>query len=330
MTEIKSVLTTVTYTGRHLEALKELFAPAPVTVLDADDAEGIARTLPTVDVAVLRADLDERHIATPNLKWVHCDHAGLDRSAKPEFLARQDLVITGSAGRAAPALAQHALFLALGLIYDAPNLEHQRANHEWGGRVDFSWRRCLWGKTAGIIGMGNTGQALVPLLRACGMRILAYGRGADQDVSGVDQYWDAAAGQGVDEILPEADVLILCVQLTDQTHHLINRETLQAMKASALLINIARGPVVDTDALVWALENDVIAGAGLDVFEQEPLPADAAVWDAPRIIITPHVTAEMPDLTARSLDIIGENVRRYKAGEPLLNRLMPADSFSHY
>jgi phosphoglycerate dehydrogenase-like enzyme len=329
MPEIKSVLTTVTYTGWHLDTLREIFAPATVQVVDAEDSAGIAAALPQVDVAVLRADLDERYIRAPNLKWVHCDHAGLDKSARPEFLAREDLVITGSAGRAAPALAQHALFLALALIYDAPGLEYQRAAHQWGGRVDFAERRCLYGKTAGIIGMGNTGQALVPLLGACGMRILAYGRGPGQNVPGVDQYWDAARGDSTGQILRQADLLVLCVQLTDATYHLIDAGALAAMKPTALLVNIARGPVVDTTALVEALNNGRLAGAGLDVFEQEPLPPDAAIWDAPNIVITPHVTAEMPDLTARSLDIIRENVRRYRAGEPLANRLRRSDAFSH-
>jgi phosphoglycerate dehydrogenase-like enzyme len=116
--------------------------------------------------------------------------------------------------------------------------------------------------------------------------------------------------------------------MTDSTYHLIGERELAQMKPSAYLVNLARGPVVDTDALIAALRDGVIAGAGLDVFEQEPLPADAAIWDAPNVIITPHMTAEVPDLAARSLDIIEENVRRYKAGLPMLNRLVPSDVYS--
>jgi len=101
------------------------------------------------------------------------------------------------------------------------------------------------------------------------------------------------------------------------------------MKPTAYLINMARGPVVDESALVAALHSGTIAGAGLDVFEQEPLPVGAALWDAPNVVMTPHVTAEMPDLAGRSLELIEENVRRYRAGEPLLNRLTPDDVYSH-
>jgi phosphoglycerate dehydrogenase-like enzyme len=101
------------------------------------------------------------------------------------------------------------------------------------------------------------------------------------------------------------------------------------MKRSAYLINIARGAVVDEAALIAALEDGVIAGAASDVFETEPLPSDAPIWNAPRMIITPHMTPRLPDKTQRSIDIITENVRRYRAGEAMLNALKPEDMFSH-
>jgi phosphoglycerate dehydrogenase-like enzyme len=101
------------------------------------------------------------------------------------------------------------------------------------------------------------------------------------------------------------------------------------MKRSAIIVNLSRGGCIDEAALVEALTSGTIAGAGLDVFEQEPLPADAAIWDAPNTIMTHHVTAEVPDLKARSLDIIEENARRYRTGEPLLNQMVPGDLYTH-
>ncbi|MDR0847979.1 MAG: D-2-hydroxyacid dehydrogenase [Propionibacteriaceae bacterium] len=329
MPDIKHVLTTVAYEGWHLDALREIVAPAPLTVLDPDDAAGIAELLPQVDVAVLRADLDERYVSTPNVRWIHCDHAGLNKSARPQFLRRDDLIITGSAGRAAPALAQHCLFLMLALIYDAPTLELDRQDHAWRKRVDLGPARCLYGKTVGIIGMGHTGHALASLLKACGSRILAYGRGVHQRPPEADQYFDASLGETIDTILTQSDVVVLSIRLTDETYHMIDAAALAKMKPSAHLINMARGSVVDEAALVDALYAGTIAGAGLDVFEQEPLPPDAAIWDAPHVIMTPHQTAEMPDLKARSLDILSENFRRYRADEPLLGRLRASDAYSH-
>lgn len=328
MTEIDRVMTTVNYTGWHLDELKEMFEPARIVVVDPDDDEAVAREIALSDVAVLRADLDERYVAARNLKWIHCDHSGLNGSAKAEVFRREDLRVTGSAGRAAPALAQHALFLTLALVYDAPGLERVRAKHEWRGLPGYSDRRGLWGKTIGIIGMGHTGREMVSLAKACGMNVLAYGRGAAQSIDGVDTFYDAYNGDTIEELLRNSDVVVLSVRLTDQTRHLIGQAQLRMMKKSAYLINIARGAVVDEEALVDALHAGEIAGAGLDVFTQEPLPADAPIWDAPNVVLTHHTTAEMPDLTARSLDIIRENVRRYRADEPLLNQIKPSDVYS--
>jgi len=131
--EITSVMTTVSYEGKNYERLERIFAPAPVVRYAADDAEGIAAALLTSDVAILKSDLDERYVEAPGLAWIHCDHAGLNGSAKPSVIAREDLIVTSSAGRAAPALAQHVLFFALALTYDAPGLAEIKAKHQWRG-----------------------------------------------------------------------------------------------------------------------------------------------------------------------------------------------------
>lgn len=328
MPEINRVMTTVEYTGWHLDELKRILAPATIDVVNADEELSVAEALKVADVAILKADLDARYVAAENIKWIHCDHAGLNGSARPEYLEREDLAITGSAGRAAPALAQHALFLALALVYDAPGLERVRLQHRWRGLEDYSDRRGLWGKTIGIIGMGHTGRAMAELAKACGMTVLAYGRGKEQQTNSVDTFFDAAEGDTIDTILEASDLIVLAIRLTDETHHMIGADQLAQMKDAAYLVNIARGPVIDEAALVEALYAGSIAGAGLDVFEQEPLPEDAPIWDAPNVVLTHHTTAEMPDLTARSLEIIRENVRRYRADEPLLNQLKHSDVYS--
>jgi len=324
--EINAVLATVRYDGWHLERLREVFAPAELIHTTPEDADGIAAALGRVDVAVLAADLDERFLSAPKLNWVHCDHSGLNNSAKPEVLD-SGLIVTGSAGRAAPALAQHAFFFALALTYDAPGLVEAKSRHGWRVIPGYEDRRGLWGKTIGIVGLGETGRATAELAKAFGMRVLAYRKHLGDPPATVDRLYCADRGDGLDELLAESDVVVLSIRLTDATRHLIGEAQLKRMKRTAHLINLARGPVVDEAALVTALHEGTIAGAGLDVFEQEPLPADAPIWDAPNVVITPHVTAEMPDLRARSLDIISENVRRYRAGEPMLNRLVAEDVY---
>ena len=325
--EIKAVLATVQYRDELLSALRDAFAPAAFIHLPPGDASGIAEALKTVDVAVLQADLDDRHLRAPHLRWVHCDHAGLNKSAKPEVFER-GLIVTGSVGRAAPALAQHVFYFALGLTYDAPGLEKMKHRKEWRGVVDFSERRSLVSKTMGIIGLGSTGMETAKLAKAFGMRVLAYRRSASDPVDHVDLLYCAERGERIDPILVESDIVVLSIRLTDATYHMIGKAELERMKRSAFLINIARGAVVDEAALVEALHAGTIAGAGLDVFEQEPLPPDAAIWSAPNVMITPHATAEMPDLQANSLDIIRDNIARYRQGREMRHQLTVDDVYS--
>jgi phosphoglycerate dehydrogenase-like enzyme len=161
-----------------------------------------------------------------------------------------------------------------------------------------------------------------------GMRVIAYTKQPRDRVEAVDQALCAERGDAPDELLAASDIVVLCIRLTDQTYHLIGRHELAMMKSSAYLINVARGAIVDEAALVTALHAGTIAGAGLDVFEEEPLPPSAAIWDAPHTVLTHHYTVGMPDLRARSLEIICENIRRYRSGKMLRNQLLPGDVYT--
>lgn len=145
---------------------------------------------------------------------------------------------------------------------------------------------------------------------------------------GVDTLYCAERGDTIDDLLRESDVVVLSVRLTDDTHHLIGEREFRLMKPTAFLINLARGPIVDENALISALYEKRIGGAELDTFDQEPLSSDSRLWDAPNLLITPHSTPKMSDVVARSLDIICENIRRYQAGKPLLHMLTPKDVYT--
>ncbi|WP_248930670.1 D-2-hydroxyacid dehydrogenase [Paenibacillus hamazuiensis] len=335
MRDIRVVLTTVDYKEEHYRRLVQAFEPASLIRLRSDDREGIRQALEVADVAVLAGDiLDERFFQAPLLRWIHCDHAGLNKSARPELFER-GLLVTSSAGRSSPALAEHAIFFMLALAYQFPRfLDAQRA-HQWGvpGQNDL---RGLYGRTVGIVGMGNTGADLAVRAKAMGMRVLGYRRSSAPPPPGVDRLFCAADGDSLDELLTESDFIVLAVPLSNATHHLIGRRELALMKRSACIVNMARGAVIDEAALAEALYAGQIGGAGLDTFTREPLPSDSPLWDAPNTLITPHTTPQVPDRTGRSIDIIAENVRRYRAGEPLLNELRPDDVYtpesqgSHY
>jgi phosphoglycerate dehydrogenase-like enzyme len=295
--------------------------------LRSDDREGIGRALEVADVAVLAGDLDERYVKAPLLSWVHCDHAGLNGCAWPELFER-GLLVTSSAGRSSPALAEHAVFFMLALAYRFPRfLDAQRA-HRWRGIPGLEELRGLYGRTVGIVGMGHTGSELAVRTKAMGMRVLGYRRSAAPPPPGVDKLICAENGDSLDELLAESDFVVLALPLSNATHHLIGRRELALMKRSACIINMARGAVIDEEALIEALYAEQIGGAGLDTFTQEPLPPDSPLWDAPNTLITPHATPQVPDRVGRSIDIISENVRRYRAGEPLLNQLRPKDIYT--
>jgi phosphoglycerate dehydrogenase-like enzyme len=167
----------------------------------------------------------------------------------------------------------------------------------------------LAGKTVLIVGYGSIGKSIEDRLVPFGVNVLRVARSAKPGVDSVDRLPD---------LLPAADVVVLIVPLTDETRHLMNQKTLGLMKQGALLVNAARGPVVETDALLSALNNGRIR-AVLDVTDPEPLPQGHPLWKAPNLVITPHVAGSSPRYMERAFDLVGEQVARYAKGEPLKN-----------
>ena len=294
---------------RCLDAEKVIYA--------RDDAD-ITRALETAEVAIIASDLDDRYVQAPKLRWVHCDHAGLNKSARPGVFER-GLLVTSSSGRSSDALAEHALFFMFNHAYRVREVIAAQSEHRWdnAGRQPLL---ALRGQTLGIIGVGKTGGALALRARALGMRVLG-SRRSTEPVEGVDKMYSTERGDTIDELLRESDFIVLSTPLTDATHHLIGARQLGLMKPTAYLINMARGSVIDEPSLIDALRSGTIAGAGLDVFEREPLQSDSPLWDMPNVLITPHSTPALPDKQQRCYGVVCENIRRLKAGEPLLNLL---------
>jgi phosphoglycerate dehydrogenase-like enzyme len=323
---IESVLVTLGYEAARLDLIKQACDAREFILLQRADSAGITEALRTVDVALLASDLDERFLSAPKLRWVHCDHAGLNKSARPEVFRRK-LLVSGSAGRSSPVLAEHAVFFMLALAYNFPAFYQAQRAHKWGvpGQHEL---RGIYGKTLGIVGMGHTGTELAARAKALGMRVLGYRRRVTPPPSGVDVLYSAERGDSLDAVLRESDFLVLAVTLSDATHHLIGSKELGQMKKTSFLVNMARGAVVDEAALIDALESHRIAGAGLDTTTVEPLPSDSPLWDFPNVLITPHVTPQVPDRTGRSLEIILENIKRYRSEQPLLNQLTPEDVYT--
>ena len=325
--DIKSVLLTVPFPQNYLENIIEVLKPSQVHVVSSNDTAAIGKALETADIALLSGDITEQILTGKNLKWIHCDHSGLTHSAKKEIFER-GIAVTGSAGRSAPTLAEHAILFMLSLTYDMHALHDLQKAHVWGGLPGYNDRRGLIGKTAGIIGLGHTGKELAKRLKAFDMKVLGYRR-SSEPVENVDVQYSKDNGDSNEALLKESDYLILTTQLSDETYHLIGEKELQTMKKSAYIINMCRGSVIDEKALIEALEKDVIAGAGLDTTEIEPLPKQSKLWDTKNVILTPHNTPTVPDRWGRSFEIISDNIRRYRENKPLRNQITLRDVYTH-
>jgi phosphoglycerate dehydrogenase-like enzyme len=176
----------------------------------------------------------------------------------------------------------------------------------------------LRSRTVGIVGLGHIGREVARLGKAFGMKVMATRRSAGRAASA--RYVDVLLPPGqLTRLLSESDFVVICVPLTPETNGLIGEEELGAMKPSAYLINVARGKIVDEEALVKALQEKRIAGAGLDVFATEPLPTDSKLWELPNVILSPHISGGMEDYSEQATGIFCENLKRYLRGERLIN-----------
>jgi phosphoglycerate dehydrogenase-like enzyme len=315
---------TVPFEGAHWERLVAAIGDDRMIVVDPKDTSAVADALQSAEIAILAGDLDERFTSAPNLKWIHCDHAGLTKSARPAVFER-GLIVTGSAGRSGPALAEHVMMFALMLCSRYPDLYEAQKRQEWFRTPSMFDLRALYGRTIGILGMGHTGVELAKRAKAFNMTVLGYRRRDLPRPDGVDQMFCSDKGDGIDTILERADILALVLNLSDATHHLIDEAAIARMKRGSVIINLARGGVIDQDALIAALNSGHLGGAGLDVTDPEPLPQGHPLWTTTNVLITPHFTAAVPDKVDRSLEVISDNFKRYRAGEPMLNRMTAED-----
>lgn len=322
MPKINKVVTTVWYDKEHMYRLRRVFPEAEFVYVDFFDKDRLAEEVKDADAAILFGDVDPCLLGENTLKWIHCDHAGLNGSARPEVFQR-GIPVTSAAGRSAPALAEHCIYFMLQGCYHTKELLAAQANKQFGVPGSDQWRG-LYGRTAGIIGMGNNGKMLAPRLKALGMKVIAFDCYPMEGLDYIDEKICSANGGTVEMLLEKSDFIILAIALTDDTYHMINRETLKHVKPGAFLVNMARGGIVDTQAMIEALEDGTLSGAGLDVFEEQPLSPESALWDMPTVYITPHVTPKVPDRDGRSIEIIQENARRFEAGEPLMNLMRPS------
>lgn len=253
----------------------------------------------------------------PKLQWLHVFNAGVDHPIYTEMLER-GVRLTTSSGTAAQPIAQTAIAALLILARNMPRwLADQRA-HKWNPMRPPNVPRDLEGQTAVIVGLGHIGREIARIAQALGLKVIAVRRSPRGPGDTVDELHPP---ERLGEILPRADWLILACPLTAETRGLVNADLLSRLPRHARLINIARGEVVDEPALIEALRAERLAGAYLDVFQQEPLPENSPLWDLPNVLVTPHNAGAASGNDRRIYEMFLENLGRWHRGEALLNEV---------
>jgi phosphoglycerate dehydrogenase-like enzyme len=250
------------------------------------------------------------------LQFIQSISAGLDQYDR-DLLARRGIRLASAAGVNAEAVAQHAMALILALKRQLHTGRDNQAAKLWRGMIsDIGAREDqLNGKTLLIVGIGRIGSGLARLAQAFEMRVIATRRDPSAGAQGAHAVY---AQDRLPELLPQADIVALTCPLTPQTENLIDAKAISLMKPSATLINVARGRVVDEEALIKALQQQRLAAAGLDVTREEPLPAASPLWTMPNVLITPHTAGETQRYEDAVIDILLDNLERMWRGEETL------------
>ncbi|CAN5660125.1 D-2-hydroxyacid dehydrogenase [soil metagenome] len=305
------------------------FEPNTLSASDLAQIQALApdyHLLVTTDKQTIEQALDEIEIAfkefpqslitkAPQLRWLQLWSAGADWLLRYPEITKLDLTVTNSSGVHAIPISEHILSYLFAFARSLPSAIRSQTQHAWQ-RSDWKHIFELAGKTMVLIGVGAIGERTALIANALDMRVLGVRRDSSATTPGVEAMF------GTDqllEVLPQADFVVLTVPMTPETKNLIGETELRAMKSTAYIVNIGRGGTIDEAALIRALQEKWIAGAGLDVFATEPLPADSPLWEMENVIVTSHYAGNTPKYDERAIAIFMDNLRLYMAGEPLRN-----------
>ena len=284
-------------------------------VLAIGDEKGLAAA---ADAEVAFSGNNPRRVrqlldATPKLRWYHTVSAGVENMPLPE-LAQRGIVLTNNSGSYDIQIAEHLLAFVFAASRQLHRYRDSQRVSEWKEQRHQELRDA----TIVVYGMGSIGGEIARLASAVGMRVIGVRRTAGPSGQGVAR---VVAADGLADVVGEADYLAIAAPLTPATRGAISREVISRMKPTAWILNIARGAIVDEPAMIEALQAKRIGGAALDVFTTEPLPKESPLWTLENVIVTPHHSGSSPRAGERTLALFAENLRRYKSGEPLINRV---------
>jgi phosphoglycerate dehydrogenase-like enzyme len=257
----------------------------------------------------------------PNLKWVHSRSAGIDHLMSPA-LRDAPVVMTNGRGVFSAALAEFALAGVLHFWKDVPYMQRTQAEKRWAPFAPLA----LGGKTLGLVGYGDIGRAVARRARAFDMNVIAVRRSAASGEDDLGTRFLQGAGALL-ELMRTSDAVVVVAALTAETEGLVSAEAIAALPPHAVLVNVARGALIDEGALVEALRARRLRGAALDVFVEEPLPAGHAFWTLDNVLLSPHCADNVPGWLESAVSVFLDNLARFQRGEPLANRVDPARGY---
>ena len=259
----------------------------------------------------------EQFALAKRLRWIHSTAAAVHQLMNPRLIA-SNVLVTNAREVHGPVVAEHAIAMIFALAKRLPAAMRFQRRKVWGQHQLWKQRPTVCevgGSTLGLIGLGSIGREIVRRAKALGMRVLAVREHPERGSEGADQVLRTAE---LDQLLAQSDFVVLAAPLTPRTQGLINAARLAHMKPDSYLINVSRGPLVDDQAMITALRSRQIAGAALDVFASEPLPASSPYWSLENCLITPHTAAVTKKLWERHYALFSENLRRFLRGDQLL------------
>ena len=283
-----------------------------------DSYEGIETHLRDAEAVFTISLRPDQFAAARTLRWIHTPSAAVHQMLFPELID-SSVILTNSREVHGPVVAEHVVALMFALAKKIPQSVLLQEKCIWGQETIWNEGQHpqeIAGATLCLIGVGSIGGRVARIAASLGMRVIAVREHPEKGTpDGVEQVFPLTE---LDQLLGQSDFVVLAAPLLAATERLINADRLAHMKASGYLINVGRGPQVDQLALVEALRTRQIAGAALDVFDREPLPADSPLWNLDNLLITPHTAGLTDKLWQRHYELFSENLRRYIAGEPLL------------
>ena len=258
-------------------------------------------------------------VAAGRLQWIQTPGTGIDKLTSIPELVSSDVILTNARGPHAAPMADHVMGMVLDFAHRARDLWEDQRAHRWlaeSDRYQISEMMIgLGGRTMGILSLGDIGQAIARRAHAFDMEVYGVDVRAMSAPSGVKEVWGM---EKLDDLIRISDWFVVTAPLTPETEGLIDRRRVGLLKQGSFIIIISRGGIVDEDAMLDGLRSGQISGAGVDAWAEEPLPAESPFWDMDNVLITPHVSAYIPEMWEGRKRIFEENLRRFLANEPFL------------